>query len=195
MANSYHAFVNLEDYMGWIELFGLQEEEVLFQKRILSVISGAVLPIVALGFIKSLIDYIRPPENELVMSVPEGREFNVPYPFTEEMKKAAKWAADATVEDPPTDYDSEGNIIIPPYRVRRTGTPSQESIPKEDLPVDQPLPSKDFVDRVKENQEKIEIKKYRGDEWITPPTLNKKPGKKKGAVGMKQKAQGDEEII
>ena len=63
MANSYHAFVNLEDYMGWIELFGLEEEEPIFQKRILSVVSGAVLPLVALGFIKSLTDYIRPDEN------------------------------------------------------------------------------------------------------------------------------------
>lgn len=63
MANSYHAFVNLEDYMGWIELFGLEEEEPIFQKRILSIVSGAVLPLVALGFIKSLTDYIRPDEN------------------------------------------------------------------------------------------------------------------------------------
>ena len=60
MANSFHAFINLEDYMGWIELFGLEEEEPLFQKRILSIVSGAVLPLVALGFIKSLTDYIRP---------------------------------------------------------------------------------------------------------------------------------------
>ena len=60
MANSFHAFVNLEDYMGWVELFGLQEEEPIFQKRLLSIVSGAVLPIVALGFIKSLTDYIKP---------------------------------------------------------------------------------------------------------------------------------------
>ena len=62
MANSYHAFVNLEDYMGWIELFGLEEEEPIVQKRILSLVSGAVLPIVALGFIKSLTDYLKPDE-------------------------------------------------------------------------------------------------------------------------------------
>lgn len=60
MANSFHAFVNLENYMPWIELFGLEEEEPLFQKRILSIVSGAVLPLVALGFIKSLTDYIKP---------------------------------------------------------------------------------------------------------------------------------------
>ena len=63
MANSYHAYINLENYMPWIELFGLTEEEPITQKRILSIISGAILPIVALGFIKSLTDYIRPTES------------------------------------------------------------------------------------------------------------------------------------
>lgn len=62
MANSYHAYANLEDYKQWIELFGLERQDKLTQKRILSVISGAVLPLVALGFIKSLVDYIRPEE-------------------------------------------------------------------------------------------------------------------------------------
>jgi hypothetical protein len=60
MANSFHAFINLESYMPWIELFGLEEAEPIFQKRVLSIVSGAILPIVALGFIKSLVDYIRP---------------------------------------------------------------------------------------------------------------------------------------
>lgn len=60
MANSYHAFINLDNYVGWIELFGLEGEEPIIQKRILSITSGAVLPLVALGFIKSLTDYIRP---------------------------------------------------------------------------------------------------------------------------------------
>ena len=39
--------------------------KVIFQKRILSIVSGAILPIVALGFIKSLVDYIKPEEEEL----------------------------------------------------------------------------------------------------------------------------------
>ena len=63
MANSYHAYINLENYIPWIELFGLTEEDLITQKRILSIISGAILPIVALGFIKSLTDYIKPTEN------------------------------------------------------------------------------------------------------------------------------------
>jgi hypothetical protein len=60
MANSFHAYINLQDYIGWIELFGLERMSLIEQKRILSLISGAVLPVVALGFIKSLVDYIRP---------------------------------------------------------------------------------------------------------------------------------------
>ena len=66
MANSFHAFINLENYMGWIELFGLEEAEPIYQKRILSIVSGAILPVVALGFIKSLVDYIRPEQPETI---------------------------------------------------------------------------------------------------------------------------------
>jgi len=69
MGNTYYAFVNLEDYTAWSELFGINEEEEIFQKRILSIVSGAILPIVALGFIKSLVDYIRPEENKEVAVV------------------------------------------------------------------------------------------------------------------------------
>ena len=58
--NMYYAFTNLEDFQSWSELFNLMEEEVLYQKRILAFVSGAILPLVALGFIKSLIDYIKP---------------------------------------------------------------------------------------------------------------------------------------
>ena len=74
MANSFHAFINLENYMPWIELFGLEEEEPIFQKRVLSIVSGAVLPIVALGFIKSLVDYIRPENAQAEPQITEAPE-------------------------------------------------------------------------------------------------------------------------
>lgn len=74
MGNTYYAFSHLENFTGWIELFGLQEEDLIYQKRILAIISGAVLPIVALGFIKSLVDYIKPVDEtiqeELVIEEP-----------------------------------------------------------------------------------------------------------------------------
>lgn len=64
MGNTYYAFKNLEDYQAWVDLFGLTDSEPIFQKRVLSIISGAVLPLVALGFIKSLVDYIKPNEDD-----------------------------------------------------------------------------------------------------------------------------------
>lgn len=60
MGNTYYAYSHLENFSNWIELFGLVDEDVIYQKRILSIISGAILPLVSLGFIKSLVDYIKP---------------------------------------------------------------------------------------------------------------------------------------
>ncbi len=62
MGNTYYAYTHLVNYQSWIELFGLVESDVIEQKRILSLVSGAILPLVALGFIKSLVDYIKPDE-------------------------------------------------------------------------------------------------------------------------------------
>lgn len=66
MGNTYFAFSHLNNYQGWVELFGLAEMEPIAQKRILAIVSGAILPVVALGFIKALVDYIKPSSvNEL----------------------------------------------------------------------------------------------------------------------------------
>lgn len=67
MGNTYYAYTNIQDFQGWSELFGLIEEDIIFQKRILSIISGAILPLVALGFIKSLVDYIKPEDTEQIL--------------------------------------------------------------------------------------------------------------------------------
>ena len=72
MGNMYYAYSHIQNFQGWIELFGLNEEEPIFQKRILSIVSGAILPIVALGFIKSLVDYIRPGAEVPVSSFPNS---------------------------------------------------------------------------------------------------------------------------
>lgn len=77
MGNVYYAYVNLHDFSGWVELFDLVDEELIYQKRILSMISGGILPFVALGFIKSLVDYIRPSQGtevELAAKLEESNE-------------------------------------------------------------------------------------------------------------------------
>lgn len=61
--NLYYAFINMQDYQNWSELFNLLEWESIAQKRLLAAVSGAILPLVALGFIKSLVDYIKPEDD------------------------------------------------------------------------------------------------------------------------------------
>jgi len=52
----------------------LSGQSTLDQKRILSVVSGAVLPIVALGFIKALVDYIKPGATVIVDNSPPKKK-------------------------------------------------------------------------------------------------------------------------
>ena len=62
--NLYHAFIHMGDFTQWSELFDLIDEDPLFQKRMLAAVAAGILPLVALGFIKSLVDYIKPGETE-----------------------------------------------------------------------------------------------------------------------------------
>ena len=59
MANVHYAFAHAHDFANWAMAFGMQDLEPMMQRRILSWSSGGILPIVALGFIKSLVDYLR----------------------------------------------------------------------------------------------------------------------------------------
>ena len=61
--NMYYAYTYIENYQRWVELFNIVEWEPISQKRLLASVSGAILPLVALGFIKSLVDYIKPEDD------------------------------------------------------------------------------------------------------------------------------------
>lgn len=74
MGNAYYAYSHLHDFQNWVDLFGISEQEPIFQKRILSIVSGAILPIVALGFIKSLVDYIRPSVKEEIVKLEQKED-------------------------------------------------------------------------------------------------------------------------
>ena len=74
MGNTFYAYTHLNNFEQWIELFGLAEEDPIYQKRILSIISGAILPLVSLGFIKSLVDYIKPDDNISKLPIDESME-------------------------------------------------------------------------------------------------------------------------
>jgi hypothetical protein len=86
--NMYYAYTYIKDYQGWVELFNLVEWEPIAQKRLLAGVSGAILPLVALGFIKSLVDYIKPDDEVAPIRVEDldviAEEINHPRPNIEE---------------------------------------------------------------------------------------------------------------
>lgn len=86
--NMYYAYTHIANYQGWVELFNIVEWEPISQKRLLAGVSGAILPLVALGFIKSLVDYIKPEDDVAPIRVEDldviAEEINHPKPTLEE---------------------------------------------------------------------------------------------------------------
>lgn len=109
MGNSYYAYTNIHDYSMWSELFGLSEEDPIFQKRILSVISGAILPLVALGFIKSLVDYIKPGEIQLPGEIKgvELQEASIPLETSDPVEETSPITSDSEFSDTGTQNEIE----------------------------------------------------------------------------------------
>ena len=104
--NMYYAFINLDDYQSWSQLFNLIEEDPLYQKRILAFVSGAILPLIALGFIKSLVDYIKPEEDEETLSTgqlsdldPEMPEREPSQDYFEDIEDKVEDTRSLSVED------------------------------------------------------------------------------------------------
>lgn len=140
MGNTYYAYTNIQDFQGWSELFGLVEEDIIFQKRILSIISGAILPLVALGFIKSLVDYIKPEDPTIDTGVEpieevdpildselekeESSENNIDVISITEKKREENNSESDSIEFQDTQYvnvndDSNGNQISNDYILKQ----------------------------------------------------------------------------
>jgi hypothetical protein len=119
MGNAYFAYMHLKDFQGWIELFGLIDSEIIEQKRILSIVSGAILPLVALGFIKSLVDYIKP--DEVVNTVNDQITDAVTQVSNEDILKAAEKIQTQKIWDKVAELREEGKLP----------TPTQEDIEDE----------------------------------------------------------------
>jgi hypothetical protein len=112
MGNAYYAYMHLENFQGWIELFGLVDEEPIFQKRVLSIISGAILPLVSLGFIKSLVDYIKPDKEDHADPKPsKGIDVSHVWDKVAELRNEGKFPPEPTAEelaDEPTALANSG---------------------------------------------------------------------------------------
>lgn len=76
MNNTYYAYAHIENYDKWIELFDLIDFEPITQKRIISIISGCVLPLVSLSFIHLLVDLLNQPNNINITEEKNRNEIN-----------------------------------------------------------------------------------------------------------------------
>ena len=152
--NMYYAFVHMENFQGWSELFGLIEEDVVYQKRVLSAVSGAILPLVALGFIKSLVDYIKPEseppvkedvkveeETVIVESQVETKEDKFSYAAEElEEEKELEATLEDGLEDEPAveeeerDEDHELDLVL------------NEMAEDLEIPSEEPVDTEETVD-------------------------------------------------
>jgi len=146
--NMYYAFVHMENFQGWSELFGLIEEDVVYQKRVLSAVSGAILPLVALGFVKSLVDYIKPePQVEAVVEevakveekqIETEEEIYTPGDL-EEMKEWEVTLMDGLEEEPETeerDEDHELNLVLN----EMAEDLQEEELPQTEEPINEETP-------------------------------------------------------
>jgi hypothetical protein len=161
MGNTYYAFTHLDNYQGWVELFGLNEEDPLYQKRILSIVSGAILPLVALGFIKSLVDYIKPDYDEIEEGLEKKEE---PKEIVEEVVKEeiVEEVKEETTESEKTEVDKKTLVDIQSFLAAlELANKQREAVvaePEPELITDQPMEfiQVPVVDNIEDLQPKIE---------------------------------------
>jgi len=191
MGNVFYCYKEIDSdgvlFKSWVELtspvwelVGTEITDVISLKRWLAFLEGGLLPIISLTslhfFITYKVDktkesdgYFEDRNRELekvVMSKPEGKEFNTPYPFTDEMKEANKKSDESIVEEvAEDDYDSEGNLNY---------TPPEPKSP---------------VDEEKEKEEEIEKAREKAEEWAIKESEDKRKfeEKKKSETSQNKK--------
>lgn len=150
MSNTYMAYAHLENFTGWIELFGLNELEPMAQKRILASISGAILPLVALGFIRIMANLIsgektqeNGTENETMEALEEpteqeaeveqeNRELEQDEPQSEVSEIEESWdeSEDKEPEENNTVVEEDSNVEEPQQPVQKEVIVPSIAIPK-----------------------------------------------------------------
>lgn len=164
--NMYYAYIHLQNYQGRIELFGLIEEDAILQKRVLSAVSGAILPIVALGFIKSLVDYIKPEtiEEEVEIEQIEEELENEEPPIIE------------TVEDITQVVEDVAADVVEVKQVDEIA--AKEFIPLPAVEIKEKKQRKPRTKKVIEEVTVIPVKKDKKGKVVVPEVVPEKKSKK-----------------
>jgi len=160
MGNTYYTYVHLTNFQGWIELFGLVDEELIYQKRVLSIVSGAILPIVALGFIKSLVDYIKP-DNKVGEIVNPQITDAVTQVVKENQDIIAEPIVEITTQPVEPSYLSKISIEMPDVKPAEINEPDINEVSKTAVDV-QEIADKPKVDNNIQRERKIDKELARG---------------------------------
>lgn len=148
MGNMYAAFVNLENFQDWIDMFGMTDMELIAQKRVLAGISGVILPLVALGFIRIMADVLQ-----------DGHEIEINDEEIEEEPKTLFCETEKPVEIPK-------HVEEPKAKQQEVKLPLKEITKKtEDKPVQQ-------KEQVQKEPEKNQKKPEPRDEQFTSRIWN-----------------------
>ena len=124
MGNTFYAYDLITQRMltepdlikNWTELFGLMEEDQILVKRIIAILSGAILPIVSLSFLDLLVDYIRKTfgidenKKESAEEVVEEKKTEVESEPVESIKKEE--VIEENLEEKLEEITSDGNIEL-----------------------------------------------------------------------------------
>lgn len=142
MGNMYAAFVNLENFQDWIDLFGMTDMELIAQKRVLAGISGVILPLVALGFIRIMADVLQ-----------DGHKIEINDEEIEEEPKSLFGETKKTVEkSEPVEIPKQ--VEEPKTKQQEVKLPVKEIMKKTE---DKPVQQKEQVQKeLEKNQKKPE---------------------------------------
>ena len=131
-ANTYSAYIHLHDFSGFSELFDLVELEVITQKRILAIVSGAILPIVALSFVHVLTDYLKELNNEVQSdSIAEEKLGGEKSILTEENNKNDKVVVEEKKTRPQRRIKSkneEKEVVVEKENVTKDNSEAKEAL-------------------------------------------------------------------
>ena len=155
MGNTYYAYDMLSAKMignpnlikNWMELFGFETDDTILMKRVIAIISGAILPIVSLCFLDLSVDYIKK----------SSQSNELPTQSNDEVKDDKK---KVVIEEPITQSEIVENILPPTIEEVKIIDPIEED--KIIEPIENNVISeeekKEIREKIEENKEPNTIK-------------------------------------
>ena len=202
IGNVFYSFKEINEsgelFKSWVELtgpvwelMGTEITDIVSLKRWLAFLTGGLLPVISLTSLHFFISFDKEEEDsegyfdsrneeieKIVMSKPKDKEFNTPYPFTEEMKKAYRKAQREKAKDKEV-IEKEDSSIENNHSDTTTPTPDVEEESKAESVKATTLPT---------DGEEINIDDLKLDDY-EPPTEIENDDESKEIEEVKEKEE------